>query len=127
MWLVPGTAFSATTYIEITGTLVPVEQQYGHRVYKLQSGGQFLHLAISGLRSYSGNINSDKNEWYYLKSQGHRRFRLVGDNESIEQLKTSKPCDAVKIRGFINYNTGLLRVRNLEPAKNDILLAGCSF
>jgi hypothetical protein len=126
IWLVPGTVFSGTDYVEITGTLAPVERQSGKDVYKLQMRGESLLLAISGLRSYSTSYRS-QNEWYYLKRRGTKRLRLVSDSEVIEQLKAGKPCDSVKISGFINYDSGLLRMIKLEPAKSNVLLAGCSF
>ena len=125
IWLVPGTAFSDSNYIEIIGTIVPVEQQHGHNVYKLQSNGQRLYFSIADLKSSASNYTI-QDEWYYFKRQSHRRLRLAGDKELIKQLKVGKLFDTVKISGYFNYSTGLFRVRNLEPVKNDILLASCS-
>ena len=86
-----------------------------------------MYLAISVLKSNNNSNYILQDEWYYFRRHNQSRLRLVGDKDAIAQLMAGQPCDAFKISGFYNYNTGLLRVGKLELAKNDILWASCSY
>ena len=128
MWLVPGTAISDTGYIELSGTVVPVEQKYRHKVYTIQNGDQRMYLSVAEIKSnHEGeSILTDYSDGFYLRRSVIKRIRLIGNMEMLELLYAKKTCDTVKISGFISYSTGRLRLRDVEPVKNDLQLASCN-
>ena len=128
MWLVPGTAMSDTGFIELSGTFVPVEQKYGHKVYTVQNGDHRMYLRVAEIKTnHEGeSILTDYSDGFYLRRSGIKRIRLIGNKETLELLNAKKTCDVVKISGFISYSTGRLRLRNVEPVKNDLQLASCN-
>ncbi|MDX9786064.1 MAG: hypothetical protein RBT11_04795 [Desulfobacterales bacterium] len=127
VWLITGSGMAANQYIKLIGTLLPADQQHDSNVYALQYGDQSWYLGITDVRTNTFSPYALGNDWSALTRSAIGQFRLIGDKDTIKPLNVMKMCEPIAITGFIDYNTGRLRVIDVEPTKSPIELAWCTY